>query len=67
MPSRCSDKVGDFIFFQDIRVALLNSILQLTDASFRETGKVRPVARVVPDQTAVSAATFCRTFETQMR
>lgn len=67
MPSRCSDKVGDFIFFsgrgldsfKHARVFLLSSIYYLTDTSFREAGKVRPVARVVPDQTAVSGAAFC--------
>jgi len=56
MSSICSDKVGDFIFFQDARVSLLNSLYYLTDTSFRKARKVRPVARVVPDQTAVSAS-----------
>jgi hypothetical protein len=49
------------------RVSLPNPIHYLTDTSFREAGQVRSFARVVPDQTAVSAATFCRTLATQMR
>jgi hypothetical protein len=34
----------------------MNSVYYLTDTSFREARKVRPVARVVPDQTAVSVS-----------